>query len=228
MDRDEWRRLAAEVNFDIAGMSRAAQTQADVRAILEQRRQRPTEEQFIDEEAFEASPAQPRTFRVAGADIRVWKTHRLGLDLSDVKGADLYYELGDLKFILVQYKIENSSGRIKLDDQQLRELQNACPVDCLPTQRFSCGSWYALRKTAGETTYFPACEARKRFGRYKSRKSEFFINGLTKTQFQIDFGVCRIGARTKIVNLDIYEQMALSSDHVLIHAKNISRGVNAI
>jgi hypothetical protein len=213
MDRDEWRRLAAAVNSDIDGMSRAAQTKADVRAILEQRRQRPTEEQFIDEDAF---------------DIRVWKTHRLGLDLSDVKGADLYYELGDLKFVLVQYKIENSSGRIKLDVQQLRDLQNACPVACLPTQRFSCGSWYALRKTAGETTYFPACEARQHFGRYKSRKSEFFINGLTKTQFQIDFGVCRIGARTEIVNLDIYEETALSNDHVFIHAENVSGGRNAL
>lgn len=228
MNRDEWRQLAAAVNSDIVGMTRAAQTKAEVRAILNQRRQTPTEEQFIDEDAFGAEPGAPRTIQIAGAKVQVWKTHRAGMDLSDVKGADLYYELGDRKFVLVQYKIPSVSGRVKLDDEQLQDLQDACPVPCLPTQRFGCGGWYALRKPGAEAMYFPACEARKHFAGHKSRKSDLFINGLLQTQFQLDFGLCRIGARTEIIDLESYRDAAVAEDHVFFQAKNTSGGRNAI
>lgn len=228
MNIDEWRRLATAVNADIGGMSRATQTRTDVRAILQRRQHVPTEEQFIDTDAFDSRLGQPRTFRIADVEVKVWKTHRLGLDLSDVKGADLYYELGERKFILIQYKIPSSSDRVNLDEQQLQDLQNACPVPCPPTQRFGCGGWYALAKSTTETMYFPACEAFRHFGAYKSRKSEYFINGLTKPQFQTDFSLCRIGARTEIIDLDLYEESALANDRVFIHAQNVSDGLNAI
>ena len=204
-------------------MTRAAQTQADVRSILQQRRLTPTEEQFIDEDAFESAPGQPRLFRVAGAELKVWKIHRLGLDLGDVKGADLYYELGDRKFVLIQYKIPNSLNRVRLDDDQLQELQDACPVPCLPTQRFNCGSWYALRQSTG-TVYFPACEARRLFGGYASRKAEYFVNGLERAHFQQDFGRCRIGARTQLIDLEEYVQFTTDSDRVLVQAHNRNGG----
>jgi len=223
MNRNEWRQLAADVNSDISAMTRAAQTQTDVRAVLGRRSEAPTEEQFIDEEAFDSPPNEPRTFQVAGRQIKVWKIHRLDLDLGDVKGADLYYELGDHKFVLVQYKIPNAAGRVVLDEPQMDELQDACPVLCPPTERFSCGSWYALRKDS-ESVYFPACEAREIFGRYASRKSEFFVNGLTKEQFQRDFGVCRLGARTQLIHLELYQTFAVKNDRIFVHVKNRNGG----
>jgi hypothetical protein len=223
MDAAEWRELAAAVNADIGAMTRAVQTQSQMRAAILQRQVDRTEEQFIDEEAYDAVPGEPRVFTIAGTEVMVWKVHRLGLDLSDVKGADLYYELGDRKFVLVQYKKPNASQRVPLDDEQLTDLQEACPVACLPTNRFSCGSWYALRKSRG-AAYFPACEVRELFGSFQSRKSEYFVNGLTREQFQDDFGRCHLGARTRLIDLDSYVHASMDRDRVVVHARARLRG----
>lgn len=220
MKLEDWREVVGKVNRDIEMLTRASATQKDVRRILRGNRARPTEEQLIDLGSFGFPPGEPRTVVIAGSEVKIWKIHRAGLNLSDVKGADLYYELGNKKFVLVQYKIPNSSGRVRLDDEQLDELQRSCPVECLPTTRFSCGSWYALHKNP-TASYFPACEARELFGKFASRKSEHFINGLTHDQFQNDFGSCRIGARTKPVRASEYRKFSINSNRVVFRARNL-------
>jgi hypothetical protein len=218
MELAEWRELAEAVNADIEAMARASQVHRQMRATIRTRQIQLTEEQFIDAEAFGGDPGQPRVFEVAGARLKVWKVHRLGMDLSDVKGADLYYELGDSKYVLVQYKKPSNSGRVHLDDEQLTELENSCPVWCLPTKRFNCGAWYALAKPSG-AAYFPACEVRELFQGFQTRKWEFFVNGMTKDYFQEEFGRCHIGARTQPINVTEYERMSLERDRVVVHVR---------
>lgn len=198
-------------------MARAATTQDGVKAALEQRVFRATEEYFIDEDSFGSQPDKPRLFTVGAVELKVWKTHRAGLSSTDIKGADLYYEISDRKFILVQYKTPSRKGRVTLDVDQLDELQAACPVQCPPTQRFSCGSWYALR-SGGSGSYFTACEARALFGAYSSRDSKYFVNGLTQSQFHDQFGMCQIGGRTKPIEIRDYMQYSHDHDRILINA----------
>lgn len=217
MNPSEWRSLAQSVNRDIAGMARAAATQEGVRAELDQRDFRATEEFFIDEDSFGSRPNQARRFTVGTVELKVWKTHRAGLSCSDIKGADLYYEISDRKFILVQYKTPSRNGRVTLDADQLDELQAACPVKCAPTHRFSCASWYALR-SAGLGNYFTACEAKALFGAHASRHRKYFVNGLDQTQFYGEFGACRIGGRSKPIEIQDYMQYSLEHDRVLINA----------
>ena len=219
MNLEDWRVLARAVNRDVEMLTRASKTQDDVRSILKARRESPTEEQIIDADSFGASPGTPRTIVVAGSRLKIWKIHRADLNLSDVKGADLYYELGNRKFVLVQYKKSNSSDRVVLDGPQLEELKNACPVDCLPTNRFCCGSWYALYRKK-KTAYFTACEIRELFGEYESRKADYFVNGLTQEQFLEEFGSCKIGARTRPVRAAAYQAFSVDNDHVVFRVKN--------
>ncbi|MDR7191556.1 hypothetical protein [Luteimonas terrae] len=221
MNSEDWHVLAKAVNRDIEMLTKASETQGGIRDLLNRRRDALTEEQIIDMDSFGTQPGRHRTVTVGQSKLKVWKVHRLGLDLSDVKGADLYYELGNRKFVLVQYKKPNSSDRVVLDDQQLRELQNACPVNCRPTNRFCCGSWYALHRKP-DAMYFTACEARELFGAYESRKAGYFVNGLTQTQFLEEFGSCRIGARTKPVRASAYQSVAVDNDRVFVRVQNQS------
>ena len=213
----EWRALASQVNADILGMSVALATRDAVRRELDQRAAVPTEEFFIDADAFGREPTAPRIFTVAGTTVKVWKTHRAGLGSSDIKGADLFYEVSDTKFVLVQYKTPSRRLRVSKDAVQLDLLASACPVQCPPSNRFACGSWLALRSTAG-AKYFPACEAQQTFGKSKSRHERFFVNGLTQERFHDDFGLCHIGARTLPIDVSQYREWSVGQDRVFVSA----------
>lgn len=214
MKLDEWKSLVKAVNADIKGMAKAQQVQASVHGAIQHRAANPMEEQLIDADAFDQGLGQPKTVIIHGVKVKISKLHRAGIGAKDVKGADLFYEISDKKFVLVQYKSPSASGRVSLDDVQLSELQSNCPNTCPSSVRFSCGSWFAIRSTTGDA-YFPACEARRIFGDYSSRKFDAFINGLTKKQFQKEFGKCHIGARTKPIKLSILEEMAILFDRVV-------------
>lgn len=214
MKLNEWRSLVKAVNADITGMAKAQQVQIDVRAAIRHRAANPMEEQLIDADAFDQGLGQPKRVTINGVEVKISKLHRAGIDAKDVKGADLFYEISNNKFVLIQYKSPSASGRVLLDDEQLSELQSNCPNTCPPSIRFSCGSWFALRSTSGDA-YFPACEARRIFGTHKSRKADAFINGLTKVQFHNEFGKCHIGARTRPIKPFALEQMAIIFERVV-------------
>lgn len=177
------------------------------------------EEQLIDLDAF--GLLGTRTLTVDGRQIVVEKIHRAGLSCTDVMGADLFYEIPQVKFALIQYKSPNAQGRVSLDEAQVQTLQGACPATCPPSTRFSCGAWYAVRSTT-RNAYYPACEARAIFEPYKSRKLDAFINGLPMEGFQQDFARCRIGARTSPVSVDEYRDLSVSQDRVFFHARRMS------
>ena len=213
MSPSEAESLIQAVNDDIERIARAAQTQEQVREAIRFRSENPLEEQLIDEDSYAIPRGEPRLQRVGGVEQRIWKIHRAGLDSTDIKGADLYYEIDGIKFVLVQYKSPSTKARVKKDSSQLTELIAACPNPCPPTERFSCGSWFALRD--GErSSYHTACEANKIFGAYASRKKEAFINGLTKDQFESDFASCRIGGRSAPIRVMQFQQTSVKADHI--------------
>jgi hypothetical protein len=199
-------------------MAKAQRLRDEVRDAIAHRTANPTEEQFIDEDSFGAPRGQPTLMVVDGIEIQVWKIHRAGLQARDVKGADLFYEISDAKFVLIQYKTPSRRGRVVLDAEQLSELKSACPVSCPPSSRFRCGSWYSIQET-GQGVYFPACEARQVFSSRNSRKASAFINGLTKGQFHEDFGRCHIGARTKPIKVAEYRDFSIERERIFVHAR---------
>ena len=217
MKQEEWGELVRDINSDIASLSHAIQTQGDVRSEIQARAAKPNEEYFIDEDVYSLKPSDPVERKCYGAMLKVWKIHRGGLLCRDIKGADLYYEISDKKFVLIQYKSPNKRNRIALDRDQLDELKNACPMRCPPTNRFGCGSWYKIR-SKDDREYFTACEALKLFGGRKSRLRKYFVNGLSHDRFESDFGSCRIGARTKPIDIDDYLSWSINNDHVFVSA----------
>ena len=214
MSPSELRQLVTDVNSDIIGMARAVQVRKEVREEIQSRAEAPLEEQLIDEDATGRRRGGPRIEYVNGARLQIWKVHRAGLRATDIKGADLYYEIENEKFALVQYKTPAKSGRVTRDSGQLTVLRQSCPQDCPPANRFSCGAWFAVRD-GGPGAYLPACQAELVFGSFASRSKSAFINGLTKEQFQSDFGACLIGARTLPIDLGAFRQTSINSDHLL-------------
>lgn len=219
MSRTEIESLIRDVNADIARMARAAETQREVHEAIHFRAQIPLEEQLIDEDSFGFPRGEPRIIRTGNVELKVWKIHRAGLRSTDIKGADLYYEISDTKFVLVQYKSASASGRVTKDAEQLAALKGSCPNLCSPANRFSCGSWFALRDAA-EAAYFPACEAGRVFGVFASRARSAFINGLSKSQFQADFGECRIGGRTSPIDFAAYKTSSIAADHLFFQVQH--------
>ena len=218
MTREQWKRLVEGVNADIAGMVRAQHTRDGLRGEIRRGVAQPSEEQFIDEDCFDQPRGTPKIHFVGGTQIKVWKLHRAGLHSSDVKGADLFYEIEDKKFVVVQYKTPNRQGRIFRDVTQMDELLDVCPVDCLPSNRFQCGGWFALL-SGDSDMHFPACEAQAVFGTKRSRKSDAFINGLSKRRFREDFGLCRIGARTEPVDVEAYQERSIEEDRLFVRVE---------
>ena len=217
---EEWIALAREINSNIVGMTKACDTRDKVHQAIRHRLENPTEEQFIDSDVFGAS-REAKIYDVKGRQIQITKLHRIGLSCSDVMGADLFYEIPNVKFALIQYKSPSKQLRVKLDEKQLNELKAACPMRCPPSSRHTCGSWYAVRSVV-ESTYHPACEAENIFADAQSRLFSKFINGLTKEQFHKDFQECRIGARTAPVSVQSFKQSSIENDHVFVHAKQLN------
>lgn len=216
MTPEELKFLIRDVNADIARMTRASQTQSEVRNEIRRRAQNPKEEQLIDADTSGIPLGEPRVIRTGDVELKIWKIHRAGLNATDIKGADLYYEIANHKFILVQYKTPSASGRVTKDSEQINALKAACPNQCSPSNRFSCGSWFALRD-GDDGVYYPACEAERIFGTFASRGKSSFINGLSKMQFQAEFGQCRIGGRTTPINVTDYRNESVASDRLYFH-----------
>lgn len=219
MTSGELKALIHDVNSDVVRIARALATRAEVRREIQVRAQAPLEEQLIDEDAFGVPTGGPKVVSVYGTQLRIWKLHRAGLLASDIKGADLYYEIENEKFVLIQYKTPSANGRVSKDQTQLEVLRSVCPQRCNPSNRFVCGSWFALRDRE-EGSYFPACEASNVFGSKASRKKSAFVNGLSKSQFQEDFAACLIGGRTEPIGIENVRLAAMMNDKILFQVEH--------
>src|SRR5215471_14034834 len=102
----EWRTIVSGINADIAGIVRAQRTLDEVNVELARRAHEPIEEDFIFADAIGSDQALPRIVNVDGVSVQIRTLHRRGLKQSDIKGADLLYEIAGRKFALVQYKME--------------------------------------------------------------------------------------------------------------------------
>jgi hypothetical protein len=100
----EWRTIVDHINRDILGIIRAQQILAEVHEELDRRSKNPIEEDFIFADGFGHDPGAARSRIIDGVVIQVRVLHRRGLQQSDIKGADLLYEVAGRKFVLTQYK----------------------------------------------------------------------------------------------------------------------------
>lgn len=221
MDEREWYDLVNRINADIAGIARAQSTLNDVHAERMNRLNSPVEEDFIDRDSFGEVPGEPNYISINGIEIAVRKLHRRGIRCSDIKGADLIYELEGRKFCLIQYKSPSRRRRVPLDREQLRELINACPNPCPPITNEglrTCGSWYSVQEK-GSSYYMRACEAREVFGDYASKSIGAFSQGISKASFQDMFAKCWIGARVAPIDVGFYLAESVANDRVVVHAQ---------
>lgn len=217
MEELEWRDLVSNINVDIAGMVAAQQTLNEVNEELDVRVRHPIEEDFIHADAFGSDTGAPRIVNIDGVEIRTRMLHRRGLKQSDVKGADLMYEIAGRKFVLIQYKTPDRRGRVTLDSGQLKTLIDACPNPCPPHSLNllpTCGSWYAIRG-AGVSSYLPACKAQQVFDSAKSRASSHFGSGISHDVFQQLFARCWTGARIAPPEMAYVAWSDIESDRVL-------------
>jgi hypothetical protein len=242
MEELEWRMLVSFINADIAGIVRTQRIDAirrrharrvldELRKELAEREKRPKEEDFITADAFGIEPVKPIVRRIDGVRVQTRMLHRKGLTETDIKGADLLYEVAGVKFALVQYKTPNRQGRVARDREQLDELIGACPNSnlnlCPPhvsSLDATCGAWFAVRSEA-ESGYLPACLAQDIFGDTESRKKEEFLSPHSRysyKQFERAFARCFTGARVGRPRFNEYrmriERDLIKRDWVLIYA----------
>jgi hypothetical protein len=195
MRLQDWGTIIASINVDITGIVRAQQTLQDIHQEMELRAGVPTEEDFITEDVLSTSLARPQIKIIGGVPVEISWLHRRGIGVSDVKGADLLYEIADRKFAVVQYKVEHG-GRVKRDRAQLKDLIDACPNGCppyLPGMVRKCGAWFAV-KSRGPDYYLPACIAEDCFGPFDSIGKSWFTPGLSYEYFEHTFARCLTGA----------------------------------
>lgn len=212
-----------DINAEIRRLVHNQRIRAEIRDRLEARDQRPLEEDFIDADLRDERVGAPTVRRINGVTIRVWKLHRRGASASDIRGADLMYEIEGAKFVLVQYKTPNNQGVVAGDLDQLDALMRSCALDCPPPPLPSrgCGGWQAVRNDAG--FYHPACMAREIFGRHESRAERAFVGGLSKQAFDSAFAQCAVGSSVRLSNPEAAIDASVESGHLVIVARQEGR-----
>jgi hypothetical protein len=229
MEEQEWLTLRSYMNADISGFLQEQYAQSvldEVNEELAERAKNPIEQDFITEDAWGKDPAERRVVSIDGIEVQIRSLHQRGLGLTDVKGADLLYEIEGVKFALIQYKRPDLRGRVKRETRQLKELIGACPNPCPPYDphlRKNCGSWFAVRSTA-ESAYLPACQAKKLFRGENYPKKERFtsVDGYSHDGFRTAFAKCQIGAHIPTVGFKIpqfiIEQAWINQNRILLYA----------
>lgn len=188
--------IIAHVMREVDGIIDRQRTIDKVKGALDDRARNPHEEDFILGEGTN----NQKVFREEIDGVTIEKTilHRRGARDTDISGADLLFEIVGEKYVLVQYKKADSSGRVQNDKSQLDELVASCSNDCpefLPYMLGTCGSWYALINGT-DVSYMPACVASGSFSGRGSCKAANFDKALEREAFLSAFAKCYIGART--------------------------------
>ena len=235
MESSEYFEVLDVMLEDTAAIIHNQQVLAGIQEQIRRNEERPFEQDLIYRDQFERFPSEPITREMHGVQIVSRVLHQTGLRLSDVAGADLMYEIKNEKFGLIQYKKE-SSGRIRGDKPQLRNLLDNCPEICynrrhpltaarMPSKLFSfCGCWYAVFShdaiNGAVPRYVPACEAEFIFQTNSTASFAQFRGGIARDVFLEFFASCRIGAlvRRKENNFarDRYIQQLIEDRHIIL------------
>ncbi|WP_159093575.1 hypothetical protein [Stenotrophomonas sp. SAU14A_NAIMI4_8] len=206
MERHE---IISHVMHEVDGIIDRQRTIDSVRRALDERARDPHEEDFI----YGEGTNNQKVFRenIDGVIIEKTILHRRGAADTDISGADLLFEIVGEKYVLVQYKRADGSGRIKNDESQLEELIGSCSNDCpefRPYMLGNCGAWYALIDGKA-LSYMPACVASKSFAGRSSCKASNFQRAIEREAFLSAFAKCYIGARTAEWPYSSYSPSAL-------------------
>jgi hypothetical protein len=216
MTEAELRGTVRDVNDEIRRLIHSQQVRADIHRQIEARNRRPLEEDFIDADLRDETIGVPTIREIEGVRVRVWKLHRRGASASDIRGADLMYEIEGEKFVLIQYKTPAANGSVSADVDQLGVLQNSCALACPPPPmpNRGCGGWQAIRNQDG--LYLPACMAREIFGTRASRDQGAFVSGLSKQQFDAAFAQCAIGSSVRLGGPRPSIELSLANGHLVV------------
>ena len=222
---------------DAAAIIHNQEVLAGIHSELDRNLLNPFEQDFIYKERFGQFPAEPRRITHNGVVITARILHQTGKRLSDVRGADLLYEIENEKFGLIQYK-RATSDRVENDQEQLRILLGNCPDICsnkrrrpiritgLPSKIFGfCGCWYGVIGEWG-SKYVPACEA-ETILQQRARTAKFLEVGISRSAFLDLFASCRIGAFLRYpvdVRLkDSFVEQVLENGHVVLEIRQHGR-----
>jgi hypothetical protein len=226
MEVDELRATVNLANKTVRGILQGQAVLEEVKEEIRRREINPFEENYIYEDHYGASPYEPREIEVYdGITITSQVLHRQGSNQSDIKGADLMYEIEGVKYVLIQYK-RIKGGDVVVDRSQLNTLRSNCPSDCQypyfkQKTRIDgmCGSWYCARRK-DEGLYVHACEA-DLFSRQQATVAveKFKERGLGQQSFQELFGKCRIGAPVSPQSMIASLYHSLYNDRVFFYVR---------
>lgn len=224
MERSELAELVELIQDDARAILENQATLADVKAQLGANQARPFEQDWIYGDHYGDLPSKPREHVVAGIRITTQVLHQTGTGLRDIAGADLLYEIEGEKYALIQYKRPKPNGLVQNDSAQLDALLSRCPSVCAYRRRTSlvlplrlngyCGCWYNCVDAAG-SRFVHACEAKLLFGGQGHVSSNQFASGLTKSEFDRLFAVCRLGALVRIKSSTQYIEQQIESNHLV-------------
>jgi hypothetical protein len=234
MENRELARVFELIIGDAAAIAHNQRVLADVHVHLDQRYENPFEQDLIYADHFGARPSEPREFTFKGVRITSHVLHQTGRQLSDIRGADLLYEIEDEKFILILYKKVHNT-RVPNNPRQLRSFLNNCPEKCwhrkcrpLPAHYLPlmlnpfCGCWYCLI-TGVKHTYFHACEVEAIFNGRQSASADEFGTGLSRRSFMELFASCRIGALLYLSGdedlVELYTEYLLEIGHIIYQVR---------
>jgi hypothetical protein len=231
MNETEYLEAIGSANDLIAGIVHAQEVLANIKEELRRNLSNPFEQDWIYREQSGDFPAAPKIIQWQGVEIQTRILHQTGINLSDIHGADLLYEIEGEKYVIVQFKRENS-GRIQNDAAQLRKLLENCPGVCRyhrnppmfipPRMEGFCGVWHRINTSNEEQKYLHACEIKEIFGDRGSAGVEEFRSGIQHETFMDLFASCRIGALVRNPS-EQFVSMLLFYKHVVFEAKQRGR-----
>ncbi len=206
MDRRELLEFYNLISDDTAAIINNQLVLKGIHNALTANLRRPFEQDYIYGDHFGQIPSEPVITQVGNIRITTRILHQTGIRISDIRGADLLYEVEGKKFVLIQYK-RPSETTIKNDPEQLDTLISNCPDVCmhkrkrpipiqwLPLKLNSwCGCWYNVINEEGKRNYMHACEAEAIFSGRGTASVNAFNVGISKDTYLELFSSCRIGA----------------------------------
>lgn len=224
MEQDDLFKLLSDMHETAEAIVHNQLILNEVHKELQNNIENPFEQDSIYEEHFGQKPSEPKAKMVEGVQIITRVLHQTGKRLSDIKGADLLYEIEGEKFILVQFK-KSYEGKVKGDKEQLERLLKNCPPMCpykirtperIPFKIIGlCGIYYRAHSNSGDVKYLHACEAKSIFGKSDSVSFSEFSSGMSKETFIDLFAICRIGAITGKNEPERIAQKLINEDHVI-------------
>jgi len=232
MKPEEYYEMIRNMLEDAESLAHQQMVIVEVHDKLKRRRILPYERDVISQDHYGAAPFEPIEHSVAGVTFTTTMLHREGIQFKDINGADLLYEIENEKYVLVQYKKADSSGRITGDLVQLNRLLNNCPAKCYYKKRPRnyyplringfCGCFYQLYNNYTKK-YVHACEAKTIFGKRASVSYDDFSSGIRKATFEELFAKCRLGAMTSEKKSNWYISILKALGHAILYVLQSGR-----